>query len=358
MRDAIRLSKRGFPAPNPHVGCVIVKSGEAVGRGFHAYAGGPHAEIVALKQAGQAAKGADVYVTLEPCGHHGRTPPCANALTEAGVARVFVACEDPNPEASAGVRSLRAAGIRVETGILAPEAEEANEHWLIAMRRGRPYVCIKSAVGLDGRIATASGESKWITSEVARRAGRRLRAEMGAVLVGERTVRADDPRLTARIRGLRSEPTRVILDPEVRLSGSERVFREAGDCLWIVAEGSASSASQVGVPCCDGKFDLRALLDELWMRGLTGVLVEGGAETSSSFVQAGLADRVELFVAPKVLGDGLSWVQGISISSVDSALELNWRWIRRIGRDLWIRADFAPCSKRDDGDETFASGER
>lgn len=337
MKRAIRLSRRGFPAPNPHVGCILLQDGAVVGEGWHAYAGGPHAEVVALRQAGDRARGATAFVTLEPCSHQGRTPPCAEALVAAGVARVVAAVEDPNPKVlGGGFAILRAAGIPVEIGLGAEEAERVNERFVVAMRRRRPFVALKAACSLDGRIALPSGESRWITGEKARRAGRLMRAEMGAVLVGRTTVEADDPALTVRDRRVRNEPLRAILDPKGRLSADRRVFASPG---WVryVANESHRAGDQALTLNGDGDLDLDALLADLFARGMTGVLVEGGATTLGKFLRAGLWDRLDLFVAPKVLGAGPTWAEGLALEGLADAPGARVERARRIGDDLWLR---------------------
>lgn len=339
MRRAIELSRLGFPAPNPHVGCVIVKDGQIVGEGHHECAGGPHAEVQALKAAGDRAKGADVYVTLEPCNHQGRTPPCSGALIEAGVSRVLIACSDPNPRAAGGAERLRSAGIAVVEGLLSEEAAEANKRFLTAMAQGRPYVCVKAAVTLDGRIAKADGSSKWITGEAAREAGHRLRAEMGVVIVGRRTVELDDPELTARIPGVTHQPLKVVIDPQAKLRGSERVFQDEG-LVWRIVKPGCEGASAAFACAVDaaGQLDLNALLEILRVRGATGVLVEGGGETIRRFLAAGLVNRIELFVAPKLFGEGRIWTGtdlGLSIA------DLNLRIVKTevLGPDLNVSID-------------------
>ncbi len=334
MRRAIKLSRRGFPAPNPHVGCVIARGSQIVGEGYHHHAGGPHAERVALADAGDRAEGADVFVTLEPCNHHGRTPPCADALIEAKVGRVFVACSDPNPRAQGGAQRLRERGIDVIERVLEEEAARANLQFLAAMRLKRPYIRVKAAMSLDGRIALPSGESKWITGESARRAGHALRAESGAVLVGYRTVLADDPQLTARIPGVRNQPLRILLDPDSRLTGGERAFDDQAETLRVT-----------GRP-----IDLRVLAAELFQRGVTGLLVEGGGRTISRFLEAGLVDAVELFVAPMILGDGPSWVDGLQLPALDSAPLLRIERVRRVGPDLQISGTLSLSPPQKEGE--------
>ncbi len=322
MKRAIVLSRRGYPAPNPHVGCVLVRAGEVVGEGFHAYAGGPHAEAAALAQAGEHARGATAYVTLEPCAHFGRTPPCSRALLAAGVERVVVACPDPNPEAAGGAREIAEAGVKVEVGLLEREAAQANRQFLFAFAAGRPFVVAKAACSLDGRIALPTGESKWITSPGARLQGRKLRAECGAVLVGRRTVELDDPLLTARMRGALNQPVRVVLDPHARLKGSERVFGPEARTIRVT-----------------GAIDLPSLLRTLFAEGIRGLLVEGGAATIGGFLAAGLVDRLELFLAPKLLGAGPAWCSDLGVGSLADALSWNIVSTRRVGPDIWISAE-------------------
>lgn len=319
MRRAITLARRGFPAPNPRVGCVLVHSGEIVGEGYPTYAGGRHAEIVALEAAGAKSKGATAYVTLEPCNHQGRTGPCSGALIAAGVQKVFYAVPDPNPIAQGGAERLREAGVEVVRGPLESEAASAGEIFLHAMRHRRPFVTLKAAIGMDGRLALPDRRSKWITGARARREGMRLRAEMGCVLIGARTAIADDPLLTARIPGVINPPLRVILaDRELDPSGLS-MMKEAGETLI-------------------GHAPLDALLADLFGRGVTGMLVEGGAATHARFLAAGLVDRIDLFVAPRILGDGPAWTSIVNWPG-DPLGELPfWRLsgTRKIGEDLHL----------------------
>ena len=321
MARAVALSRHGFPAPNPHVGCVVAKGGKIFGEGFHDHAGGPHAERVALNQAGREAEGADVYVTLEPCNHFGRTPPCSDALIEAKVKRVVIACADPNPRAYGGAEKLRAAGIEVVMGLLEKEAASANELFLESMRLKRPVVVVKAACSLDGRVALPSGESKWITGQEARRMGHVLRARCGAVLVGYRTVIADDPELTARIDGVWNQPLRIVIDPDNRLAGTEKVFNDQAETLHVT-----------GRPV-----DLNALLRELFGKGRTGLLVEGGGRTIGGFFNERLVDEVELFVAPKILGSGPSWLEGYGLARLDLAPRMEGLDLAFAGTDLHLK---------------------
>lgn len=329
MRRAIRLSQRGWPAPNPHVGCVIARDGEIVGEGFHGFAGGNHAEVEALLAAGHRAEGATAYVTLEPCNHHGRTPPCTRALIQAGIARVVGACTDPNPPAHGGFEILREAGIQVEQGLLEGEAASKNEQFLTAMALKRPRVLVKAAISLDGRVALPTGESKWITGPDARRRAHRLRAECGAVLVGRKTVEADDPMLTARLPGVVNQPVRVVLDPGSKLDTHWKVFDSSAPTLHVV-DGA------LGLRAGAGGFDLAALCAALFERGLTGLMIEGGPRTVSSFLRAGLVDAIELFVAPKLLGSGTVWAEDLGIKTVDQALQYEVRSLKKLKADVQI----------------------
>ncbi|MCW5937819.1 MAG: bifunctional diaminohydroxyphosphoribosylaminopyrimidine deaminase/5-amino-6-(5-phosphoribosylamino)uracil reductase RibD [Fimbriimonadaceae bacterium] len=322
MAEAVGLSRRGYPAPNPHVGCVVVKDGVVVGRGWHEAAGQPHAEAVALAEAGAQARGADLFVTLEPCAHHGRTPPCAEAVVRAGVARVWFAIGDPNPRAAGGAQTLRAAGVEVHEGLGAAEAEAANVVFLTAQRSRRPYVCLKAAVTLDGFMARPDGESKWITGEEARREARLLRAEMGSVMVGWKTVARDDPRLTVREPEVRNEPLRIVLDPHAELSGEEALFREEGPVLWLVEPGGARDARQTEVA-----MDAPSILARVLEAGAVGVLIEGGPQTIRRFAEAGTWDRLELFLGARTFGGGLRL-------ELPGELNLNLATAQRIGPDI------------------------
>lgn len=332
MKRAIALSRRGFPAPNPQVGCVIARGFGIVGEGFHAYAGGPHAEVVALRAAGRKAQGATCYVTLEPCNHQGRTPPCVDALLAAGVKRVVAAIADPVFGHGGGLARLAASGVDTELGLMAAEAREANAQWLTAVDRGRPYVVVKAAMTLDGRIATASGESKWITGEAARKQAHRLRAECGAVLVGRGTVEADDPQLTVRLTRVKNQPVRVVLDPGRELLPRHKVFDGKAPTIRVVSVNAEEGDLQAD--CVDGRLDLREVMRELFRRGVTSLIVEGGGHTIGSFLDAGLIDRVELFVATRIFGAGTSWAEGRFDGAVAEAPTFRIVKIRRVGEDL------------------------
>jgi diaminohydroxyphosphoribosylaminopyrimidine deaminase/5-amino-6-(5-phosphoribosylamino)uracil reductase len=338
MRRAIALAARGLgtTSPNPVVGCVLLDaSGEVAGEGFHAYAGGPHAEIVALAQAGDRARGGTALVTLEPCNHTGRTGPCAQALIAAGITRVVVAVDDPNPAAAGGATTLRAAGVDVHAGLRRAEAERGNAAWLTAVRRGWPYVTWKFAATLDGRSAAADGTSKWITSEVARADVHVLRSTVDAVLVGVGTVLADDPQLTVRSvlrdRNLAiRQPLRVILDSSGRTPANARV-RDGAAPTWIVTTDEVDAGP-------DGRIDLSALLTALHGRGLRAVLLEGGPTLAGAFLAAGLVDQVVGYIAPKLLGAGTSALLGAGVSSIAEAIDLDFTDITKVGPDLRFTA--------------------
>lgn len=323
MQRALELARQGSAAPNPHVGCVIVKSGEVVGEGSSSPAGGDHAEINALRQAGESARDADVFVTLEPCNHTGRTGPCSVALAHAGVRRVVYAVADPNPQAGGGAETLRQNGVLIESGLLADEAERIHRMFLTAQRQQAPYVVVKAAITLDGFLARPDGTSKWITGEEARAEGHRLRAECGVVLVGRKTVEADDPLLTVRLPGDHRQPSRAVIDPEGRLSGTENVFGEEAETLWFVR--NPVDGRQVAFD------DVNDILTALWQRGQTGVLVEGGATTIRMFLEAGVVNQIDLFIAPKLFGKGVLWNAGaeVPVGEVES--------VRLIGGDVHLR---------------------
>jgi diaminohydroxyphosphoribosylaminopyrimidine deaminase/5-amino-6-(5-phosphoribosylamino)uracil reductase len=337
MARAIALAARGLgtTSPNPVVGCLLLNAeGEVVGEGFHAYAGGPHAEIVALAQAGERARGGTAIVTLEPCNHTGRTGPCARALINAGITRVVIAVDDPTPVAAGGAATLREAGVRVETGARRQEAEEGNVAWLTAVRRGRPYVTWKYAATLDGRSAAADGSSQWITSKIARTDVHRLRSTVDAIVAGVGTVIADDPQLT--VRDLRDgslaikQPWRVVVDSTGRTPATARV-RDSAAPTWIV------TASELGAGP-DGRVDLTAMLAELYVRGVRAVLLEGGPTLAGGFLAAGLVDKIVGYIAPKLLGAGQPSLVDAGVTTIAEALELELTDITRVGPDLRFTA--------------------
>jgi diaminohydroxyphosphoribosylaminopyrimidine deaminase/5-amino-6-(5-phosphoribosylamino)uracil reductase len=317
MQRALALAARGLESahPNPRVGCVVAQGERIVGEGFHARAGEPHAEVFALRAAGAAARGATAYVTLEPCNHHGRTPPCVDALLAAGIARVVYASHDPDPRVDgAGAARLRAAGVSVAGGLLAAEAGELNIGFLSRVRRGRPWVRLKLAMSLDGRTALASGESRWLTGAAARVDVHAWRARSGAVLTGIGTVLADDPQLTVRREPVAArQPLRVVLDSRLRLPAAARLLQEPGETLILTAAAGASAAAarlarpgtvQVESVAADaaGRIDLAAALQRLGTAGINEVWVEAGATLSGALQAAGLVDEWVLYVAPLLLG--------------------------------------------------------
>jgi diaminohydroxyphosphoribosylaminopyrimidine deaminase/5-amino-6-(5-phosphoribosylamino)uracil reductase len=348
MRLALREAAKGAgrTSPNPIVGAVVVRGGRVVAAGHHARAGGPHAEVVALRAAGARTRGADLYTTLEPCDHFGRTPPCSVAILEAGVKRVFVGSADPNPLVSGkGVARLRRARVQVVEGVLREETDAANAHWFTFIREGRPFVTLKAAVTLDGRIATRTGDARWVTGEAARRWVHRLRDRVDAVLVGAGTARADDPRLTTRLPGGRGrDPIRVVLDTELRLPARIALFRERSAAPTLVAHASRRKGALPGagvelLRCRRGKggVDLRDLLAKLAARGVTHLLVEGGARVHARFVEEGLVDRVAVFVAPKLVGaGGVPLLASPGPARMRDAVQLEDVEVERMGDDVLV----------------------
>ncbi len=346
MRLALREAAKGLgrTSPNPAVGAVLVRGGRVVARGHHARAGGPHAEVVALRAAAARARGADLYTTLEPCDHHGRTPPCSVALLEAGVRRVFVGSADPNPLVMGrGMARLRREGVDVVEGVLRRQCDALNAHWFRYIRDKRPYVTLKAAVTLDGRIATRTGDARWVSGEQARRWVHRLRDRVDAVLVGAGTARSDDPALTARLPRGGRDPVRVVLDTDLSLPSSLKLFRERSPAPTVVAHAS-SRTRRLGhnvelLRCRRGKggVDLRDLLAKLAARGITHLLVEGGARVHARFLEDGLVDRVAVFVAPKLAGaDGIPLFAGRGPARMADALRLEEVEVERIGEDVLV----------------------
>lgn len=352
MERAFELAERGrySVSPNPMVGAVLVKNGRTIGEGRHRRAGGPHAEIEALRRAGKSARGADLYVTLEPCAHHGRTPPCADALVAAGVRRVVFAAPDPNPRvAGRGARILRHAGIRVSFGGASARlrAEHQNERFFVSMRRRRPFVLAKWASTLDGRIADAAGESRWISGPEARRRAMLWREELDGVLVGVGTVIADDPLLTRRLGINRSTPhARIVLDGGLRVPERARILRRPEGLILATAEPvthpKARRLARRGVTVWSlpgrrrGEVDLRRLLSELLFGGVTSLLVEGGGATHAAFLREELVDRVAVVLAARLLGgDGAASLGPAGFRLVD-APRLEDVEIERLGQDVLV----------------------
>ncbi|MBC9783334.1 bifunctional diaminohydroxyphosphoribosylaminopyrimidine deaminase/5-amino-6-(5-phosphoribosylamino)uracil reductase RibD [Heliobacterium chlorum] len=365
MARALELASlaRGRTSPNPVVGCVIVKDGQVVGEGYHEKAGTPHAEVHALRQAGDKAQGATLYVTLEPCSHYGRTPPCVEALIAAGIGRVVAAVPDPNPKvAGRGFRHLQEAGIPVDVGILAEEASAINQPFFTWVTRGRPWVLLKWAMTLDGKIATATGDSRWISGTESRRVVHQWRNIYDAVLVGIGTLLADDPELTVRLpqseEGTYRNPVRVIVDSQARTPLTAKILSSEAPTIIATSERAPAEriqalekAGAVVLPCptnAQGKVDLPTLLKKLADRGLTSLLVEGGAQIHGSFLEQNLVDQVAVFVAPKVVGgDGASSpVGGRGVSLMKDARLLTKRTFRPIGDDWLLQGtiqEVKPC---------------
>ncbi|MGH7311804.1 MAG: bifunctional diaminohydroxyphosphoribosylaminopyrimidine deaminase/5-amino-6-(5-phosphoribosylamino)uracil reductase RibD [Candidatus Rokuibacteriota bacterium] len=355
MGRALALAEqaRGLTSPNPLVGAVVVAAGHVVGEGFHAAAGSAHAEVEALAAAGDRARGATLYVTLEPCTHWGRTPPCAPAVVSAGVRRVVAALQDPSPMvAGRGLELLRRAGIDVTVGVLQTQAAGQNRVFLTAMRQGRPHVMLKAAMTLDGKIADIHGESRWITGEVARREAHRLRSEADAIVAGIRTVLRDDPQLTVRLeRPWPREPLRVVLDTAARTPPGARLITAGTAARALIAVGDTAPPERlrrladtgvtlVRLPVRDGRVGLPELLADLQAREIRAVLVEGGGEVHAAFLEAGLVDRVAVFLAPRLMGgrEATPMIAGGGLA-LKHALRLGALSIRPAGEDILIEAD-------------------
>lgn len=345
MARALRLAARGCTTtdPNPRVGCVLVKNGEIVGEGWHERAGAAHAEVHALAQAGAAAHGATAYVTLEPCAHHGRTPPCNQALIDAGVARVVVAMLDPNPlVAHHGLAAIEAAGIAVASGLMAAEAEALNPGFLKRMRSGLPYVRVKLAMSIDGRTAMASGESQWITGPHARADVHRLRAQSSAVLTGIGTVLADDPSLTVRdFSELFRPPVRVVLDPAGQLPADAKL-RDGAAETWVFTSRAGAKIDPRGVQLeivagDETKLELEAVLRKLAELEINEVLVEAGATLAAAFVEQGWSDELVIYQAPVLLGQRARALLALDLDVMADKLALRLVEQRRLGEDWRLR---------------------
>lgn len=348
MGRALALAARGLytATPNPRVGCVLVKDGRTVGEGWHAKAGGPHAEATALAQAGERARGATAYVSLEPCNHHGRTPPCSDALIKSGVARVVAAMRDPNREAGAGGAKIDAAGIRFEHGLLEDAARELNIGFVSRMTRKRPWVRMKIAASLDARTALANGQSQWITGCEARRDGHAWRARACAVLTGIGTVREDNPRLNVREVATPRQPLRVVVDSRLETPPDARIL-EGGGVLIFCAVDDAARRKELEARGAEiallanrgGKVDLPGMLTELARRGINEVHVEGGVKLNGSMVREGCVDELLVYLAPSLLGDSSQGMVNLpEIKVLDERVALEFCGIERIGGDLRILA--------------------
>jgi diaminohydroxyphosphoribosylaminopyrimidine deaminase/5-amino-6-(5-phosphoribosylamino)uracil reductase len=353
MQMALELAAqgRGFTSPNPMVGAVVVKDGVVVGRGFHQFAGGAHAEVHALEAAGAAARGATLYVNLEPCNHTGRTPPCTLKILEAGLRRVVIGMRDPNPSVTGGGADfLKAEGVEVACGVCEEQASELNEVFVKYIRTGRPFVIAKCAATLDGRIATRSGDSKWVSGEESRAFVHELRHAVDGILVGAGTVAADDPFLTARLIGRPAkDPTRIILDPRLRTAPTAKVLNHSSAAETILVAGKEAPASAraqlhrkgvrlIEAEIGEGGIDLDRLMDQLGRMGLTSILIEGGSRTLGSAFRAGIVDKVCFFYAPLLSAgdDGLPICTGTGPERMRDCIRLDRIRTRRFGDDVMI----------------------
>ncbi len=348
MTQALRLAERGLytTMPNPRVGCVIVKDGAVVGEGAHLKAGEPHAEVLALRMAGEKAKGADVYVTLEPCSHHGRTPPCTEALLRVGVKRVVVAMQDPNPMAGSGIAELEAQGIEMHSGLMETQARELNPGFISRMTRNRPIVRSKIAASLDGRTALANGESKWITGEAARRDVQHWRARSCAIMTGVCTVLADDPQMNVRDLDIGRQPLRVVADSRLRISPQAKILQHGNTLIAYATdpENKAAALQDVGAELlmlsdAEGRVCLNSLMTELGKREINEVLVEAGQGFNGALLELDLIDEFLFYYAPVLMGSeakGMFAMPALTEMSQRTALEV--LDIRQFGQDIRLRA--------------------
>jgi diaminohydroxyphosphoribosylaminopyrimidine deaminase/5-amino-6-(5-phosphoribosylamino)uracil reductase len=354
MTAAIRLARkgRGMVSPNPLVGAVIVQGNKIVGSGYHHFYGGPHAEVYALKNARARARGADLYINLEPCCHHGKTLPCTDALIKSGIRRVFIGITDPNPLVSGrGIRKLRKAGIEVETGIQQKECRLLNEAFIKFITKKIPFAVLKLAATLDGKIATATGDSRWISGDDARRLVHRLRSEADAVLVGSGTVIADDPQLTVRhyARAHRKNPVRIIVDSRLRTPLSSQLIQTAHEIKTIIATTKQAPKSKIAkikqcgvevvvVSSRNSRVDLKRLMRYLAAQGIAYVLLEGGSELSAAALYDGIVDKVFFFYAPKIIGGAhaRSMVGGKGVPRISDAIRLTDVHYRKLSKDILV----------------------
>lgn len=362
IKRALQLAERGrgHTQPNPLVGAVLLKDGHIVGEGYHPKAGAPHAEVYALQQASAAARGATLYVSLEPCNHHGRTPPCSLALLEAGVGRVVVAARDPHPKAQGGLERLQAAGIRVEVGLLEQAAQMQNEVFFHGIKHQRPFVLWKTALSLDGKAATRSGHAQWVSNALSRRVAQGYRQWLGAVMVGVGTVLTDNPQLTVREPDFRAfpwmleppplrDPLKVVMDTQARTPPHARLFEpgprgeKARVAILVGPKASKvrikaleKKATIVPLPLERGRVSLGAAMAWLWAQGLDGVLLEGGPALAGAFFKQGWIDKVAIFLAPKLVGEGLGALAGFGVEHMEQALDLEVSRLEVLQGDLWL----------------------
>jgi diaminohydroxyphosphoribosylaminopyrimidine deaminase / 5-amino-6-(5-phosphoribosylamino)uracil reductase len=353
MRMALDLAARGtgYVAPNPMVGAVVVQAGRIVGRGYHQAVGGPHAEVHAIDDAGDQARGATLYVTLEPCNHHGRTPPCTRKILEAGIRRVVVAVADPNPDVAGGGNAyLQSQGVQVVCGVCRDQAARLNESFFKYARSRIPFVVLKMAATLDGRIATRTGDARWVTGPEARARVHALRHALDAIMVGVGTVKADDPELTTRLEeGSGVDATRIILDTHLRMPDTARMLRQASAAeTWVVCGPAADPDNKkrltdqgaliLEADIADGRIDLEGLMRDLGARGVTSLLIEGGARVAAAALKAGVVDKAFFFYAPKILGgdDGVPMCSGPGPEKMKDSLPLHHMEVDRVGSDVLI----------------------
>ena len=340
MRRALELAANGLftTAPNPRVGCVVTRDERIVGEGWHEKAGGPHAEAAALEKAGAHAAGATLYVSLEPCNHHGRTPPCAELLIRRKIARVVAAMRDPNPQAARGGEALAAAGIRFEDGLMEGEARELNLGFVSRMTRGRPWVRLKVAASLDGRSALADGRSQWITGEAARADAHRWRARACAILTGIGTVKADDPRLTVREVDTPRQPLRVIVDSRLETPAGARILEGEKVLVFSAREGELANAEVLALKNTHGKVDLPKMLEELARRGVNELHVEAGFRLNGSLVREGCVDEFLIYLNPSFVGEGQGMLDLAPLPSLEERPRLRLLSLERVGEDLRLVA--------------------
>jgi diaminohydroxyphosphoribosylaminopyrimidine deaminase/5-amino-6-(5-phosphoribosylamino)uracil reductase len=359
MQQALRLAARGRgkTSPNPMVGAVVVRGNRIVGRGYHHRAGEPHAEVLALRQAGGRARGATLFLNLEPCAHFGRTPPCTQAILQAGIRRVVAGMKDPNPlVAGKGIQCLRRAGVLVDLGILEAECQELNAAFCTYMTLGRPFIILKAACSLDGKIATRVGDSRWISSPISRAYVHRLRMDVDAVMVGSGTVLKDDPLLTVRRPGerIQRQPLRIVVDSRLRIPLSCQLVQSAGQYRTLVATTAKASPAKIrklktakvevwtGESDRRGRVKLRALAEELGRRGILSVLLEGGATLNASAIHDGIVDRILVFFAPKIVGGQKApgFLGGEGVSRMGDAEPLKILKVQRMGPDIVVEGSF------------------
>lgn len=341
MQKALEVSLKGNPSPNPLVGCVITKNNKIIAQGFHKKFGESHAEINALKKAGKKAKNAELFVSLEPCSHYGKTPPCVNSIIKSGIKKVFIAMPDPNPLVNGkGIKKLKKAGIKVKTGILKKQAEKINKSFIKFHKTKKPYVILKAAMTLDGKIASESFDSKWISNEKSRKTVHKLRSKVDAVLIGQNTVIKDNPRLTSRIKNGRN-PLRIIVTAK-KLSSKLNVF---SDSNFLIAATNKKLFTEkkfkekvIQVKGKNNSVDLKKLMKILGKKGISSVLVEGGSGIYTSLLKEKLIDEFVFFVAPKILGKGISVFGDLKIKKIKDSIKLKNLSFQKLGNDLIIKA--------------------